>query len=199
MLTAKNYFRDLSEILADTKANFGFYTPDYRKCISLNNGINLVVHRLEQDILTGGKKLMIIGNGGSAAIAIHALTDYANTGGLRTVDLMSPAMLTCMANDYGYENVFSKPIEIFADKGDTLFAISSSGQSLNIIRAAEVASMKGLIVYTFSGFSHDNPLRKAGHFNFYVSSNHYGFVEIAHLTLIHCILDFFVERKNKSK
>lgn len=199
MLTVKNYFFDLSEILANTKASFGFYTPDYKENISLNNGINLVIHRLEQEILTGGKKLMIIGNGGSAAIAMHALADYANAGGLRTMDLMNPALITCMANDYGYENVFSKPVEIFADKGDILFAISSSGRSLNIIRAAEVASMKGMIVFTFSGFSHDNPLRKVGHFNFYVPSNHYGFVELAHQILIHCILDFYLKNKLKKE
>lgn len=198
MLTVKKYFRSLGEALANTNVSFGFYTPDYGEWISLNDGIDLVVRRLEQDILIGGKKLIVVGNGGSAAIAIHTLTDYANAGGLRTVDLLSPAMLTCMANDYGYENVFSKPIEIFAEKGDALFAISSSGQSPNIIKAAETAGKKGLIVYTFSGFNHDNPLRKTGHLNFYVSSNSYGFVELAHQTLIHCILDIFLERKTKN-
>ena len=187
---AKDYIRNFAKILADTEVDFGGVRT------SLNVSIDLAVQCLTQDILIGGKKLMVIGNGGSAAIAIHTLVDYANAGGLRTVDLMSPAMLTCMANDYGYENVFAKPIEIFADEGDILFAISSSGKSPNILKACEVAIACKCWVVTFSGFSADNPLRKLGGINFYVSSTHYGFVEIAHQALIHCILDLFIRRKD---
>lgn len=143
----------------------------------------------------GGRKVMAIGNGGSAAIAIHTLVDYANAGGLKTIDFNSPAMLTCMANDYGYENVFAKPVELFADEGDILFAVSSSGKSPNITKACAVANNKNCHVITFSGFSPDNPLRKLGRINFYVPSTHYGFVELAHQVLMHCILDLFLFKK----
>ena len=111
------------------------------------------------------------------------------------MDLYGPALLTCMANDYGYENVFAKPVEMFAEADDMLFAISSSGKSPNILNACESALAKNCDVVTFSGFSSDNPLRKLGRMNFYVPSTHYGFVELAHQVLIHCILDLFVRDK----
>ena len=111
------------------------------------------------------------------------------------MDFYGPALLTCMANDYGYENVFAKPIEMFAEADDMLFAISSSGQSPNILNACESALAKNCNVITFSGFSSDNPLRKLGRMNFYVPSTHYGFVELAHQVLIHCILDLFIRDK----
>ena len=186
--TTEDYFRKFYEILIQTVATFD------HSSIPVDRAIGNIVGRLVASIRMG-KKIMAIGNGGSAAIAIHALTDYANAGGLRTVDLMSPAMLTCMTNDYGYENVFSKPIEIFADKGDMLFAISSSGGSINIIKACEVARFKECSIVTFSGFDSENPLRKWGNINFYVPSNHYGFVELVHQTLLHCIIDLFCKAK----
>ncbi len=182
---AADYFGKCYEILIQTVA--------ISDC-----AIGNVVARLVTNIRMG-KKFMAIGNGGSAAIAIHAHVDFANAGGLETVDLMSPAMLTCTANDYGYENVFARPVELFAKEGDILFAISSSGKSPNILEACEVARFGKCYIVTFSGFNPDNPLRRLGDVNFYVPSNHYGFVEIAHQTLIHCILDFFVERKNRKK
>ncbi len=179
-----DYFGKFYEILIQTVANSDF-------------AIENIIARLEASIKRGNK-IMAIGNGGSAAIAIHTLVDFANAGGLRTVDFMSPAMLTCMANDHGYENVFARPMELFAKEDDILFVISSSGKSPNILRACEAAMFRKCYIVTFSGFNSDNPLRSLGDINFYVPSNHYGFVEIAHQALIHCILDLFVERKNQS-
>lgn len=189
-MNAEGYLRNFAEILENTKASY-----ISEALIGLDNGIDIVIANLRY-VLTSEKRLMVIGNGGSAAIAIHALADYANAGGLKTVDFFSPSLLTCMANDYGYENVFAKPVEILANSDDILFAISSSGQSLNILNACKSALGKKCNVITFSGFNPDNPLRKLGRINFYVPSTHYGFVELAHQTLIHCILDLFVGRKN---
>jgi len=163
--------------------------------LTLNDGINFLISHSLKNLSFRNRKLIIIGNGGSAAIALHSLVDFANVGGLKTIDLFNPSLLTCMANDYGYENVFNKPIEILAEKGDVLFAISSSGQSPNILKACESASAKECWVITFSGFSMDNPLRKLGHLNFYVPSTHYGFVELTHQVLLHCILDLFVRSR----
>jgi D-sedoheptulose 7-phosphate isomerase len=76
--------------------------------------------------------------------------------------------------------------------GDMLIAISSSGQSVNILKAAEVARAHGMKIATFSGFQPDNLLRGRGDTNFYVNSNQYGFVEVAHHALIQAILDIYV-------
>ncbi len=175
--SAKDYFKALAEILnAIDDAEIQTFTAVLR------------------DMLYAKRQLIAIGNGGSAAIAIHTSADYANAGGLPTMDLMNPALVTCMANDYGYENVFAKHIERFAQKGDILFAISSSGRSPNILKACESAKFRECFIVTFSGFDPENPLRKKGNMNFYVPSNHYGFVELAHQTLLHCILDLYLKR-----
>jgi D-sedoheptulose 7-phosphate isomerase len=77
-------------------------------------------------------------------------------------------------------------------RGDLLIAISSSGQSTNILKGVEVARSLGIAIVTFSGFKPDNLLRAKGDVNFYVSSDQYGFVEIAHHGLIQAILDLNV-------
>jgi D-sedoheptulose 7-phosphate isomerase len=99
------------------------------------------------------------------------------------------AALTCLGNDLGYERVFAKQIDMHGRQGDFMVAISSSGRSPNILGAVEAARHKGCAVLTLSGFSPDNPLRRAGDYNLYVASGEYGFVEIAHLALGHAMLD----------
>lgn len=136
-----------------------------------------------------GKKVMIIGNGGSAAIASHQAVDYWKNGGIKATAFNDSSLLTCISNDYSFEEVYSKPIEMFGEKNDLAFCISSSGQSKNILNAAAAAFKKECGVYTFSGFKEDNPLRKLGDLNFYVPSFSYGFVEILHLYIIHSLLD----------
>ncbi|MBB2833426.1 UNVERIFIED_ORG: D-sedoheptulose 7-phosphate isomerase [Rhizobium esperanzae] len=137
-----------------------------------------------------GRKIIFIGNGGSAAIASHMATDYSKNGGLRAMAMNDGATLTCLSNDLGYENVFAKQIEMHANEGDLLVAISSSGRSESITKAVRTAREKGGAVITLSGFAPGNPLRALGDLNFYVASDQYGYVEIAHLAICHAILDF---------
>lgn len=137
----------------------------------------------------GGNKIMFIGNGGSAGIASHLAIDYSKNGGLRSQAFNDPAALTCLGNDLGYENVFAKQIDLHARPGDLLVAISSSGQSPNILAGVGVAQERGCQIVTYSGFSEDNALRQKGDLNFFVRSREYGFVEIAHLSLCHAMLD----------
>ena len=98
-------------------------------------------------------------------------------------------MLTCIANDYGYENVFSQPLDTLIDENDVLIAVSSSGNSMNIVNACQKAKEKGAIVLSFSGFKSDNKLRTQGDYNFWLNDMHYGRVEIGHSLLIHYITD----------
>ena len=135
------------------------------------------------------KRIIFVGNGGSAGITSHMATDYAKNGQLRTLVFSDPAMLTCLSNDLGYENVFAYPVELHGVSGDILIAISSSGQSKNILNAVTAAKKIGMSVLTLSGFDSDNPLRAMGDLNLYVPSREYGFVEITHLVLLHALLD----------
>ena len=142
-----------------------------------------------------GRKVMFIGNGGSAAIASHQAVDYWKNGGMRAVAFNDSSLLTCISNDFGYPQVFVKPVEMFADPGDVLVAISSSGRSENILLAVNTARKKECKVITMSGFAADTPLRLRGDLNFYVASDSYGHVETTHLTLCHCILDTIMSRR----
>jgi D-sedoheptulose 7-phosphate isomerase len=112
--------------------------------------------------------------------------DWTKNGGVRAVCFNDPSWLTAFGNDLGFENVFAYPVSRFVCAGDILFAISSSGKSLDILNAVNVANTT---VITFSGFAPDNPLRRMGAFNFYVPSSDYGLVECSHLILCHEILN----------
>ena len=109
------------------------------------------------------------------------------------------ALLTCISNDFGYDNVFAKPIEMFARAGDILVAISSSGKSENIIKATRMALSKKCKVISLSGFNKNNPLRSLGDVNFYVPSCSYGQVEVMHHSICHCMLDSLVFESDKGR
>jgi len=136
-----------------------------------------------------GRKIIFIGNGGSSAIASHMATDYFKNGGMKAMAFNDPSLLTCLSNDYGYAHVFEKPLEMYAEPEDLLFAISSSGNSDNILRGVEAGRKKGCGVITLSGFERDNALRSKGDLNIYVPVQEYGPVEVIHHTICHCILD----------
>ena len=144
---------------------------------------------------SSGRKVIFIGNGASASISSHMATDFWKNGGMRTLAFNDAALLTCISNDCGYENVFEKPLEMFADNGDILFAISSSGASENIMKGVLAARKMSAHVVTFSGFKPDNPLSSMGDVNFFVPDENYGPVEVVHLSIIHCILDAILASK----
>jgi len=157
-----------------------------RVCNNIYPDFDAVVERLKHTRKQGEGQLMFIGNGGSAAIASHMATDFMNKGRFNTRCFNDLAALTCLSNDYGYENVFSMQIARANGLGDVLIAISSSGESKNICQAVEMAKA-GII--TFTGFEETNRLRSLGHYNFYVPSKNYGIVETAHLGLLHALLE----------
>ncbi len=146
-----------------------------------------------------GDKLIFVGNGGSATIASHQATDFIRTCKIRTFAPLDPSLLTCMANDCGYEYVFSAPLNTMAGAGDVLVAISSSGQSRNIINAVKAMKGKGCFVITLSGFKPDNPLWSMGDINFYVPSESYRFVESSHLFICNLLLDFTIRSLEKKE
>ena len=133
----------------------------------------------------------LVGNGGSAGIASHIANDCLKGLGLRCLTLTDSNLLTCIGNDLGYENVYSMPLKILMKPEDVLIAISSSGQSLNIIKAAQVAQEKGAQVITLSGFLQDNPLRSLGDLNIWLDSDEYGLVEVGHFFLLHTMVDHY--------
>ncbi len=183
------YIKELFEQLNKTEV----WNGTAIKCGSYDAGIKLLV-----DTFTKHKKrqtwLFFIGNGGSSAIASHMTADYMKNGGMNTYSLYDNAVTTCMGNDYGYESIFSRPMEFLVKEGDLVVAISSSGNSPNIIAAIETAKEKGASVITFTGFYPDNKAKQAGDVNVYVPCDKYGIVESIHNIILQQIVDTIMER-----
>jgi len=158
------------------------------QAIDTEAAIERVVAQLHDGKSKEGR-VFFVGNGGSAAIASHCAADYMKNGRLRALSLHDPAVLTCIANDLGYERVFADQLRRHASRRDLLFIISSSGESPNILQAAGAARDLSMTVITLSGFAAGNSLRTFGDIDFYVPSTSYGIVEIAHLAICHAVLD----------
>ena len=141
-----------------------------------------------------GTQIFFIGNGGSSAIASHMTADFMKNGGMKTYSLYDNAVTTCMGNDYGYEYVFSRPLEFLGQERDLLVAVSSSGNSQNIVNAISVANAKNMETVTFTGFKENNKSRQLGKINVYVPSEKYGIVESIHNLMLQQVVDMIMER-----
>ena len=181
---ATSYFRKLFDLLQSTQVTDREGTP-----LSLDEGVNRAID-LILSLRSASGKVMLIGNGGSAAIASHMHNDLCKAVGVRAITFGEPPLLTALSNDHGYKCVFERPVELWANTGDLMVAISSSGRSENILRAVRASAARGCQVITLSGFSADNPLRRMGHLNLYVPSQVYGFVESVHSVLAHVLTDY---------
>ncbi|MDO9036038.1 MAG: SIS domain-containing protein [Methanoregula sp.] len=184
MMPFTHYTEKLHSILEGT-----IITDINGKSLYLNEGLSLIVSNL-QKIKTSRKKVMIIGNGGSAAIASHLQNDLCKAAQIRAMVFTEAPLLTALSNDISYTAAYRELVNLWADNGDMLFSISSSGRSQNIIDAVHAARDRGCTpIITLSGFLPDNPLRFIGDINLYIASGEYGYVELAHSVLAHFISD----------
>ena len=181
-----DYFSQLATVIEGAQ-----YTASKGLALSRAEAFGRTVKMLGEVVRTNGK-VLFCGNGGSAGICSHMSTDFFKNGKIPALALNDSSALTCLGNDYGFEYVFSKQIEMLASQNDIVVAVSSSGQSQNILNAVESGRQCGSMVVTYSGFAADNPLRQLGDANMYISESDYGVVEIAHLSLIHALLDFYM-------
>lgn len=133
--------------------------------------------------------VFFIGNGGSAAIAQHMLADFMKNGGVKTISLYNQANITCLGNDINYEAVFAGQIAWLAEEGDLLVAISSSGNSANIVNAITEMKKRGGEIITLTGFRPENICKELGDFNIYVPVEDYGIVESIHNIILQQIVD----------
>lgn len=183
MLDAVDYCRQLSDLLARVSV-----TDAAGASLGLSPGGKLAA-QLVLEARLAGKKIMVIGNGGSAAIAAHLHNDLSKAVGVRSLCFQDTPLLTALSNDEGYERGYERGVEQWAQAGDVLVAVSSSGRSANILRAAAAAGERGCRLLTLTGFAPDNPLRKLGEVNFHVPCAQYGLVELAHGVIAHYVTD----------
>lgn len=184
-----DYLEQLIQCLKNTRV----YDRDGRLFTDYNDAMEELV-KLFIDTKKEQKQVFFVGNGGSAAIASHMTADFMKNGGMKTYNLYDHSVTTCMGNDYGYEYIFSRPLDFLGNKGDLLVAISSSGNSPNIVNALEVAQKKELKTITFSGFHNKNSIIDKGIYNIHVPINCYGIVESIHNLILQQVVDVILER-----
>ena len=144
-------------------------------------------------------KILIFGNGGSAAISSHFSVDLTKNAKVRCVNFNESDLITCFSNDYGYEKWIEKAIKYYGNKNDVLIAISSSGESKNIINGCKMAKkMKFKKIITFSGNNKKNSLSKLGNLNFWVNSKAYNQIENIHQMWLLSLVDLIIGKSKYS-
>lgn len=148
-----------------------------------------------------GKRIFAIGNGGSAAIADHLGCDWTKGTHVHThptIDVTSMtangALYSAIANDYGFEQVFAAQVELLGKEGDVLVAISSSGDSANVLNAVQAANARGMFTIGLSGFA-GGKLKNSVDVSIWVDANNYGLVEDAHQAIMHILAQFIVSAR----
>ncbi len=143
-----------------------------------------------------GAQLYVCGNGGSASISNHLVCDHSKSGQTDTdikpkvISLATNIeMITAIANDISYEDIFVYQLQTLAKEGDVLMTISSSGDSENVVRAAEWAKDQGLDVIALTGFDGGRTAELAT-VNLHVAGDNYGVVEDTHQGLMHILAQF---------
>ena len=135
------------------------------------------------------RTVYLIGNGASASMASHVAADLAKNAFVHTEVFSDLSLITAIANDLSYDEVFAEPLRRRMVPGDMLVAISSSGRSSNILHAAEEAIELGGQVVTLSAMSAENELRSLGTLNFYIPAQTYGDAETCHAAILHHWID----------
>lgn len=179
---AGQHLDDFQKLLVSTKVS-----DRQGRSIELREALPMAGEMLLESARRG--VIILLGNGGSAAITTHMQADLFLRLGARAVSFGDTPCLTALANDYGYREAYQRLVEVWADGNSLMVGVSSSGQSHNILNGVRMAKSKGSVALTFSGFSPQNPLRTLGDLNFYVASQHYGLVEGVHGVLSHTIID----------
>lgn len=149
-----------------------------------------------------GNQIFVVGNGGSAAIAEHLCCDWSKGTNCTGHPVISSRSLTAnsslysaIANDYGFEHVFDTQLDFFAREGDVLIAISSSGNSPNVLNAVSRAKELRIFVAGFTGFT-GGKLVELADASVHVPTHNYGIVEDSHQAVMHIIAQYIACRRD---
>ncbi len=169
------------------------------ECLEMNlNPVALAIELIENGF-KNNKKLLICGNGGSAADSQHIAAEFVSRYLMERKALPAIALscntssLTAIGNDYGYDYVFSRQVEAYGSEDDVLWVISTSGNSQNIIKAVESAKKKSMLVLGMTG-EHGGKLSNMCDVLIRAPSNHTPNIQECHITLGHIICEM-VEAK----
>ena len=179
--------------------DYSSYLKQYNKSIyELINNVN--ANLIEQSVqliqrsIHNKSKVYIVGNGGSASIASHVSVDFAKVARVPSSTFNNSNLITCFANDYGYENWVVEAMKAYTNMNDLIILISSSGTSKNIVNAAQYCKDNNIDLITLSGFTKDNPLSTLGNVNFHIESTEYNYIEMSHHIILLALVDIFAKK-----
>ncbi len=186
---------DEQELLTLAKGDFDEAADVLQKFISDGANMSAVVRaaRMMADSIRGGGKIISCGNGGSHCDAMHFAEELTgryreNRRAYPAIAISDPSHLSCVANDFGYEQVFSRYVEALGKAGDCLLAISTSGHSKNVMAAVTAAKEKGMKVIALTGKS-GGVIAPAA--DLAICVRHYGYADRTqevHIKIIHILI-----------
>jgi len=174
--------------------NIEEYLKSYDNLISQPELINQLFTLGEKlkSLKKNGGRLLLMGNGASASIASHAALDFTKQARLEALCFHDSSLITAYANDYSYEEAFKEILISFSRDTDYVFFISVSGESENLVRAAQHAKKMGLYTVSFTGRNPSNRLKTITEQTFWVDSHAYNIVENCHCIWITTLIDYLV-------
>ena len=179
-----------------------FYKNHFNKIKNIFSTIDVSqlekISKLFFKIKKSKKKIIICGNGGSAATASHVAVDLTKNAKIKSVTFNEYDLITCFANDYGYEKWISQSINFYAEKGDILVLLSCSGNSKNLVNANKAAIKKGLKIISLTGCKKNNKLNSIrSNLRIWVDSKEYNIIEIIHHMILLFIIDNLIYSNSK--
>ena len=174
-------------LINESVKTFTNISKDQHQVVLIENITNTILNAFKSD-----NKLLLCGNGGSAADAQHIAAELSGRFEIDRKPLNAEALhvnssfVTAVANDYGYEEVYSRMVEAIGKNGDILLALSTSGNSKNIIRAIEKANSLGLITIGFSG-NDGGAMQNLCKYNLIIPSDNTARIQEAHILVGHII------------
>ena len=183
----------------DYKSFFSHYTDSISELLKnvdtnlINASVNLIANTKKNK-----NKIYIVGNGGSSSIASHVSVDFAKVAKVNCSTFNNANLITCFANDYGYENWLKAAIKYYVKANDLVVLLSVSGKSKNLVNAANFCKKKKIKFITITGAKKNNPLSQKGIINYWINSKAYNIVETLQMAILASIVDRIIGKSEYS-
>ena len=178
---------------------FKKYYQDIAKYVQRldDHKINLI-YKMIKDTSKKGGIIYIAGNGGSASTSSHMSTDLTKNAKIKSMSFNDTNLITCFANDYGYENWLKAAIKYYVKPKDLVVLLSVSGKSKNLVNAANFCKKKKIKFITITGAKKNNPLSRKGIINYWINSKAYNIVETLQMAILASIVDRIIGKSEYS-
>ena len=178
---------------------FKKYFEDTAQCIQKldKDKINSICQLMKNTSKNKGT-IYLAGNGGSASTASHISTDLTKNAKVKAMTFNDVNLITCFSNDYGYENWLKAAVKYYVKSNDLVILLSVSGESKNLINAANLCKKRKIKLITITGANKKNSLSKKGIINYWVNSKAYNIVETVQMLILVSIVDKIIGKSEYS-